>query len=122
RTVGVTLAVAGALLLGVGVATPAFASVAATNEPLRGDAVAAFIGVLVGRLVGSGQAFLVFGLALALAPGHDGGDLQDRVARVRAWIAAKRTSRRWRFVGGLALMVLALATLTMPGDMFQLLL
>jgi hypothetical protein len=122
RTVGVTLAVAGALLLGVGVATPAFSSVAATTDPLRGDAVAAFIGVLVGRLVGSGQAFLVFGLALALAPGHDGGDLQDRVARVRAWIAAKRTSRRWRFVGGLALMVLALATLTMPGDMFQLLL
>ncbi len=64
RTVGVTLAVAGGLLLGLGFATPAFASVAGTSEPLRGDAVAAFIAVLVGRLVGAGQAFFVFGLAL----------------------------------------------------------
>ena len=115
RTVGVTLAVAGGLLLGVGFATPAFSTVAATNDPLRGDAVAAFIAVLVGRLVGAGQALFVFGLALALAPGHDGGDLHDRVARVRAWFAEKRTSARWRFVGGLALMVLALASLTIPG-------
>ena len=116
RTVGVTVAVAGGLLLGVGFATPAFASVASTNDPLRGEAVAAFIGVLTGRLIASGQAFFVFGLALALAPGHDGGDLRDRAARVRAWIAEKRASRRWRFAGGIALMALALATLTMPGD------
>lgn len=119
RTVGVTLAVAGGLLLGLGFATPAFANVAATSDPLRGDAVAAFIAVLVGRLVGAGQAFFVFGLALALAPGHDGGDLRHRVERVRAWFAEKRTSARWRFVGGLALMVLALATLTVPGEVFR---
>jgi hypothetical protein len=119
RTVGVTLAVAGGLLLGLGFATPAFATVAGTSEPLRGDAVAAFIAVLVGRLVGAGQAFFVFGLALALAPGHDGGDLQDRVARVRAWFAEKRTSARWRFAGGVLLMVLALATLTVPGAVFH---
>jgi hypothetical protein len=116
RTVGVTVAVAGGLLLGVGLATPAFATVAATNDPLRGDAVAAFIGVLIGRLIASGQVFLVFGLALALAPGHDGGDLRHRVARVREWIAEKRTRPRWRFAGGIALMILALATLTIPGD------
>jgi hypothetical protein len=116
RTVGVTLAVAGGLLLGVGFATPAFSTVAATNDPGRGDAVAAFIAVLVGRLIGAGQAYFVFGLALALAPGHDGGDLQDRVARVRAWFAEKRTRPRWRFAGGVALMVLALATLTEPSD------
>jgi hypothetical protein len=122
RTVGVTLAVAGGLLLGLGFATPAFSSVAATSEPLRGEAVAAFIAVLVGRLVGAGQAFFVFGLALALAPGHDGGDLRDRVARVRAWFAEKRTSSRWRFVGGVALIALALATLTMPGAVFRALL
>src|SRR4029079_2294372 len=36
-------------------------------------------------------------------------------ARVGAWIAEKRTSRRWRFAGGIALMALALATLTIPG-------
>jgi hypothetical protein len=122
RTVGVTVAVAGGLLLGVGFATPAFSSVAATNDPLRGDAVAAFIVVLVGRLIAAGQAFFVFGLALALAPGHDGGDLHDRVARVRNWVAAKRTRPRWRFAGGVALMVLALATLTVPNGVFHALL
>jgi hypothetical protein len=115
RTVGVTLAVAGALLLGIGFATPAFASVAATNEPLRGDAVAAFIAVLVGRLVAAGQLFFVFGLLLALAPGHDGGDLRHRVDQLRAWIAEKRTRPRWRFAGGVALMAIALFTLTNPG-------
>src|SRR4051794_352747 len=121
RTVGVTLAVAGGLLLGVGLATPAFASVAGTAvDPLRGDAVAAFIAVLVGRLIGAGQLFFVLGLAVALAPGHDGGDLRDRVARVRAWFAEKRTSRRWRFAGGFALMVLALAALTVPLDLLRL--
>jgi hypothetical protein len=122
RTVGVTVAVAGGLLLGVGFATPAFSSVAATNDPFRGDAVAAFIVVLVGRLIAAGQAFFVFGLALALAPGHDGGDLRHRATRVRDWFAAKRASSRWRFAGGVALMVLALATLTKPGSVFRALL
>jgi hypothetical protein len=119
RIVGVALAVAGALLAGVGAATPAFANAAGTNEPLRGGAVAAFIEVLVGRLVGAGVAFLVFGILLALAPGHDGGDLRDRVTRVRAWFAEKRSRPRWRFVGGLALMVLAAAALTIPGSLFH---
>ncbi len=114
RTVGVTLAVAGALLLGVGAATPAFATVAGTADPLRGDAVATFIYVLTGRLVAAGQAFFVFGILLALAPGHDGGDLHDRVARVRTWFAEKRTRPRWRFAGGIVLMVLALCVVTVP--------
>jgi hypothetical protein len=122
RTVGVTTAVAGGLLLGIGVGTPAFATVAATSDPLRGDAVAAFIGVLVGRLLAAGQAYFVFGLALALAPGHDGGDLRHRVGRVRAWFAEKRGSRRWRFAGGVGLMLLALLTLTLPRGMGRLLL
>src|SRR4051794_19158022 len=108
RTVGVTLAVAGGLLLGVGLATPAFASVAATTDPGRGEAVAAFIGVLVGRLVGAGQFFLVLGLLTALAPGSDGGDLRHRVEQLKAWVAEKRTRPRWRFAGGFALMVVAL--------------
>jgi hypothetical protein len=119
RTVGVTLAVTGALLLGVGAATPAFASVAGTADPLRGDAVATFIEVLVGRLIAAGQAFLLLGVLLALAPGHDGGDLRDRVDRIRAWFAAKRTRPRWRFAGGFALMALALATLTIPSTVFH---
>jgi hypothetical protein len=119
RTVGVTLAVAGGLLLGISFATPAFSSVAATSDPLRGDAVAAFIAVLVGRLIGAGQLFFVFGLALALAPGHDGGDLPHRVALARAWFAEKRASARWRFAGGVALMLLALASVTIPGSVFH---
>ena len=114
RTVGVTLAVAGGLLLGIGFATPAFAAVAATADPLRGDAVAVFIQVLTGRLVAAGQAFFVFGILLALAPGHDGGDLRHRVTRIRAWFAEKRTRPRWRFVGGVALMALALVVVTKP--------
>ena len=119
RAVGVILAVAGALLLGVGVASPAFSSAAATNNPGRGDAVAAFIDVLVGRLVGAGKGMLVIGILLALAPGHDGGDLRHRVERVRAWFARKRTSPRWRFAGGLALAALAALALTVPNELFH---
>ncbi|HZP31290.1 MAG TPA: hypothetical protein VFC99_20230, partial [Acidimicrobiia bacterium] len=114
RVVGISLAVAGALGAGIGAATPAFASVAATNAPGRGDAVAAFIDVLVGRLVGVGKTFIVVGLLLALTPGHDGGDLRNRVDRMRAWVARRRTSAAWRFAGGGALIVLAALALTKP--------
>jgi hypothetical protein len=41
---------------------------------------------------------------------------------VRAWLAEKRASARWRFAGGVALMVLALATVTIPGSVFRALL
>jgi hypothetical protein len=119
RTIGVSVAVAGGLLLGVGFATPAFASVAGTADPLRGDAVAGFIVVLVGRLLGAGQLFLAFGLLLALAPGRNGGDLRERVDRARAWIAEKRTSARWRFAGGFALMVLALLAVTNTAELLR---
>ena len=119
RVVGVVLAVAGALLLGVGVASPALSSAAGTNDPLRGDAVAAFIQVLVGRLLGAGLLFVAVGLLLALAPGHDGGDLHHRMERARAWIAEKRTRPRWRFAGGIGLMVLALCAITITTTLFR---
>ncbi len=122
RIIGVSAAVAGALLLGIGVATPAFAVVAGTADPGRGDAVAAFIQVLVGRLVGAGQAMVLVGILLALAPGHDGGDLQDRVTRARAWVRAKRQQPRWQFAGGAGLVLVAVLTLTHPSGMFHLLL
>ena len=54
------------------------AEAAATNDPGRGEAVAQFIDVLVGRLVGAGKGMIVVGIVLALAPGHDGGDLRHR--------------------------------------------
>jgi hypothetical protein len=119
RVTGVTLAVAGALLLGVGAASPALSTAAGTNDPLRGDAVAAFIEVFVGRLVGAGQLFFVFGILLALAPGHDGGDLRERWTSFRAWVADKRARPRWRFAGGFVLMVLALMAVTVPSTLFR---
>ena len=114
RVIGISMAVAGALGLGIGAATPGFARVAATNEPGRGDAVAAFIDVLVGRLVGAGKTSVVVGLLLALAPGHDGGDLHNRYERAKDWFARKRLIRAWRFAGGGALIVLAALALTEP--------
>ena len=114
RAIGITLAITGALGVGIGAATPAFASVAATNAPGRGDAVGAFIEELVGRLVGAGKAFVVIGVLLALTPGRDGGDLRHRADRLKDWVAAKRLSRRWRFAGGLGLMLLAGLALTKP--------
>ncbi len=114
RVIGVAGAVAGALLIGIGGATPAFAEVAATNAPGRGDAVAQFIDVLLGRLVGAGKGFVVVGIVLALAPGHDGGDLQHRVARARAWVARNRDERRWRLAGGVALVVVGASALLSP--------
>lgn len=122
RVVGVTMAVAGALLLGVGAATPAFAAVAGTADLGRGDAVAAFLDVLVGRLVGAGKAMVIIGLLLALAPGHDGGDLRSRYERVRAWIAAKRQRTAWRAAGGFGAIAFGLLALTIPGPLFSTLL
>jgi hypothetical protein len=119
RVIGVAGAVAGALLIGIGAATPAFAEVAGTNAPGRGDAVAQFIEVLLGRLVGAGKGFIVVGLALALAPGHDGGDLRHRVDRVKAWASRKRTEPRWQLAGGLALVVVAAFALTTPSGLFK---
>jgi hypothetical protein len=116
RVTGILLAVAGALLFGIGASAPAFSNAAATNDPGRGQAVAAFIEVLIGRLVGAGKGMVVIGLVLALAPGHDGGDLRHRWERTRAWATAHVASPRWRFAGGLALGLVALWLLTNPDD------
>ena len=63
-----------------------------------------------------GLALILFGLALALAPAADGGDLGDRWRRLRAWVAAKRTQPRWRFAGGVALVLVAVSFLTRPAS------
>lgn len=117
RAVGISLAITGAVLTGFGAATPALAAVAANNDPGRGEAIAAFIETLTGRLVGAGWAFILIGLAVAFAPGKDGGDLRDRGRRLRAWWERKRTSPRWRFAGGLGIVVLAAFVLTQPADL-----
>jgi hypothetical protein len=122
RVVGVATAVGGALLLGVGAASPAFALVASTADAGRGDAVATFIDVLVGRLTGAGKAMLIVGLLVALAPGHDGGDLRSRVERLRAWVAAKRERTPWRVAGGFGIILFGILALTVPGTLFGILL
>ncbi len=120
RVSGILLAIAGALLFGIGATTPLFSDAAATNDPGRGEAVAAFIDVLVGRLVGAGLAMIVVGIALALAPGHDGGDLADRWTRTKEWVARHRASRAWRFAGGLALALVAFLLFTNPDEVVSL--
>ena len=116
RTVGVTMAVAGALLAGFGAATPVVGDVVAPSEPGRAAAVAAFVEVLTGRLAGTGFALIVLGLALALAPGPDGGDLGHRVDRLRAWVRERWTRPRWRFAAGIALVAVAMSFITKPGS------
>jgi len=119
RVVGVSTAIGGGLLLGVGLATPAFATVAATADVGRGDAIATFIEVLVGRLTGAGKTMVVVGLLLALAPGHDGGDLRSRYERVRAWVTAKRQHTGWRVLGGAAIITAGVLALTVPMGLLQ---
>ncbi len=114
RAIGIALAISGALVAGLGSATPVLAGIAAPGDPGKGRAVAAFIAVLTGRLAGSGLALILIGLTIALAPGPDGGDLADRWRRVRAWVARQRLSARWRFAGGLAIVVIAAKLLTNP--------
>jgi hypothetical protein len=112
RTVGVVMAISGALLVGVGASTPVVGNVVAPDDPGRAGAIGAFVAVLVGRLTGAGGAMVVLGLALALAPGRDGGDLAARWQRTRDWIAAKRLQAGWRFAGGVALVLVAWSFLT----------
>ena len=59
-----TMAISGALLAGIGAATPIIGGVVAPDDPLRAGAVSAFVGTLTGRLTGAGLALIVLGLAL----------------------------------------------------------
>ncbi len=112
RTVGVVMAVAGGLLAGIGAAAPVVGDVVAPDDRLRSDAVAEFVNLLTGRLTGAGLALILVGLALALAPAGDGGDLADRWLRLRRWVVAKRLQPLWRFAGGAAIVLLGVSFLT----------
>jgi hypothetical protein len=114
RTVGVVMAVSGAVLAGFGAAAPVVGGIVAPTDPLRADAVAEFVSLLTGRLTGAGLGLILFGLALALAPAADGGDLGERWQRLRSWVAARRTQPAWRFAGGVAVVLVAISFLTRP--------
>ena len=115
RFVGFTFMVAGAFPIGLYLATPLFASVAGSDsEPGRGAAVAAFVRVLLTRLVDCGWALVLIGLLLALAAGNDGGDLAARWGRARAWLGRIHPLTRWRFAGAGGLVVLAVLMMIWP--------
>ena len=49
------------------------------------------------HIAGSGWAMILVGLAIALAPGRDGGDLAGRRERYRSYWVRRWESPRWRF-------------------------
>ncbi len=65
--------------------------------------MAAFIKVLLGRLVAAGWVVAVVGLLLAFVPGRDGADLPTRYRRLRDWFVRSRTQRGWQIFGGVLL-------------------
>jgi hypothetical protein len=117
RFMGFTMAIAGALPIGLGIATPLFRDLGANADPGRGAAVAAFIKVLLGRLVGAGWAMSIVGLLLAFAPGHDGATIGTRATRVRSWFRWARTRPWWQLSGALLAVAVAALLITRPNDL-----
>lgn len=111
---GSSLALGGALLIGLGAATPLFAALAGDSESGRGKAVAAFVHVLVGRLEGAGWALALIGFLLALAPGRDGSGVSVRVGRARVAVARWWRLRRARLAVGIVVILLGIGLLTVP--------
>lgn len=121
RFVGLTMLIAGALPIGLGFATPVFAAVGANDDPGRGAAIAAFVHVLLGRLVAAGWAFSVIGLLLALAPGRDGANLTERYERAYSWLARNRTNPVLQIIAAVFVVALGVAVLTVPLELFTVL-
>ena len=97
RTIGVTMAISGALLAGLGAATPVIGDVVAPSDPGRAGAVAAFVAVLTGRLTGAGYALILIGLALGPCAGQGRRGPRGSVASVEG------VGRRQAHPSGLAL-------------------
>ena len=117
RYTGFSMAIAGALPIGLGLATPFFAVVAGDSDPGRGKAVAAFVHVLLGRLVGAGWAFVLIGLLLAFAPGRDGSGVADRLSRARVWFDRARGRRLTQLLEGVVTVSVGVALLTVPATL-----
>ena len=119
RFTGFTMMVMGALPIGLGSATPLFAAIAGDGDPGRGKAVATFVHVLLGRLVGAGWAFVLVGLLLVLAPGRDGAGVAVRVGRARVWFDRVRARRAGQLAGGAITLLAGVALLTVPSVLFS---
>jgi hypothetical protein len=117
RFMGFTMAIAGALPIGLGIATPVFSALGQNADPGRGPAVAAFVRVLLGRLVGAGWAMAILGLLLAFAPGRDGATIGVRAARTGAWLAWARTRPGWQLAGAVLAVGVAALLITRPSDL-----
>jgi hypothetical protein len=120
RFIGLTMAIAGVLPIGLGAASPLFGLLGRNVDPGRGAAVASFVDVLLGRLVGAGWVVVVVGLLIAYTPGRDCADPRERLARtairVRRWVMAKR----WhQLVVCLFAIWAAVSLLTQPGTLFH---
>ena len=117
RFIGFTMAIAGSLPIGLGIATPLFEYLGANADPGRGAAVAAFIKVLLGRLVGAGWAMSILGLLLAFAPGRDGATIGTRATRAHSWFVWARTRPAWQLGGALLALAVAALLITRPRDL-----
>ena len=111
---GFTLAIGGALLIGLGEATPVFARFAGDKDSGRGQAVASFVHVLLGRLVGAGWALALLGLLLAFAPGRDGSGVGVRFHRARGGLVRWWQQRRARIITGGGVLLVGVGLLTVP--------
>jgi hypothetical protein len=118
---GFSLGIGGALLIGLGEATRVFAKFAGDQELGRGKAVAAFVHVLLGRLVGAGFALLLLGVLFALAPGRDGAGPGVRFRRARAALVRRWQHRRARLTAGALVVLLGVGLLTVPLPILELL-
>lgn len=117
RFIGFTMAIAGALPIGLGIATPLFAYVGANADPGRGRAVAAFVKVLLGRLVGAGWVMSVLGLLLVFSPGQDGATVGTRLERARDWFTWARGRTGWQLAGAVATIGVVALLITRPSDL-----
>jgi hypothetical protein len=115
RFAGFTFMLAGSFPVGLALATPLFATIGgADSNPGRGAAVAAFVRVLLERLVTSGWTLILIGLLLAVAAGRDGGHLADRWARFCVWFERSRIVFRWRLGAAAGVITVAALMMTWP--------
>ena len=105
-----TMAISGALLAGLGAPTPVIGDVVAPSDPaapVRSPRSSRCDRPADRR----GYALILIGLALALAPGKDGGDLGGPLAPAQGVDRGQAHPTGWRFAGGIGLVLVAWSVL-----------